>query len=68
MSGTAVGPILIFGIVFSPVYLMLAGWVFGRPRELRLPLLGIGFLVGFMALAWGGMAVFALLVGLLFVS
>jgi hypothetical protein len=68
MSELAVGPILIFGIVLAPVYLMLAGWLFGRPRELRLPLIGVGFLVGFTALAWGGMALFALLVDLLFVA
>jgi hypothetical protein len=59
MSGNALGPILIFGIVLSPVYLMLAGWLFGRPRELRLPLIGIGYLVGFTVLAWGGLAMFA---------
>ena len=68
MSDLAAGPILIFGVVFSPVYLMLAGWLFGRPRELRLPMIGLGFLVGFTALAWGGMALFALLVDLLFVA
>jgi hypothetical protein len=68
MSAPTLGPILIFGIVLSPVYLMLLGWLFGRPRELRLPLVGLGFLVGFTVLAWGGMAAFGLLVDLLFVS
>jgi hypothetical protein len=68
MSGTAVGPVLIFGIVLSPVYLMLAGWLLGRPRELRLPLIGIGFLVAFTVLAWSGLAMFGLAVDLLFVS
>ena len=50
---------LLLGIVFSPFYLMLGGWLFGRPRELRLPLIGIGFLVGLTVVAWGGMALFA---------
>lgn len=68
MSATTLGPILIFGVVLSPVYLLLAGWILGRPREVRLPLVGVGFLVGFTVLAWGGMAVFGLLVDLLFVS
>jgi hypothetical protein len=58
MSATALGPVLIFAIVLSPLYLMVAGWLFGRPRELRLPLIGLGFLSGFMVLAWGGMAAF----------
>jgi hypothetical protein len=50
--------VLLFGVVMSPVYLMLAGWVFGRPREIRLPLVGLGFLAGFTVLAWGGLALF----------
>ena len=68
MAATTLGPILMFAVVLSPVYLMLAGWLFGRPRELRLPLIGLGLLAGFTALAWGGMALFGLAVELLFVS
>ncbi len=68
MTGFGLGPVLIFGIVLSPVYLMLIGWLLGRPRELRLPLIGIGYLAGFTALAWGGMALFALLVDILFIA
>jgi hypothetical protein len=66
MSATTLGPVLLFGVVLSPVYLMLAGWILGRPREVRLPLIGLGFLAGFTVLAWGGMAAFGLLVELLF--
>lgn len=57
---------LLLGIVFAPFYLMVAGWVFGRPREWRMPLIGFGFLVGLTVLAWGGMAIFAWLLGLAF--
>ena len=66
MTNGPFGLFLIFGIILSPVYLMLAGWLFGRPRELRLPLIGAGFIAGFTALAWGGMAAFALAVDLLY--
>jgi hypothetical protein len=59
-----VGPLLLFGIVLAPVYLMLAGWFLGRPCEARLPLIGVGFLAGFTARAWGGMALFGVLLGL----
>jgi hypothetical protein len=66
MNETGIGPVLIFGIVLAPVYLMLAGWLFGRPRDLRLPMIGVGLLIGFTVLAWGGMAVLGLLLDLAF--
>ena len=66
MNGGPIGLWLIFGVVLSPVYLMLIGWLFGRPRELRLPMIGLGFIAGFTALAWGGMAAFAKAVELLY--
>lgn len=59
MMEAGVGRVLLFGIVFSPVYLMLAAWFLGRPRQLRLPLIGVGLLAGFTILAWGGLAAFA---------
>lgn len=61
MNTASYGLWLLFGVVLAPFYLMLAGWFFGRPRELRLPLIGAGFLVGLTILAWGGMAIFGLL-------
>lgn len=66
MSGSSYGLWLLLGVVFAPFYLMLAGWFFGRPREVRLPLVGLGFLVGLTVLAWGGMALFALALDVVF--
>ena len=60
------GEILIPGIVFAPVYLMLVGWFLGGPREVRLPLLGVGYLVGATAMLWAGLAIFALLLDVVF--
>lgn len=57
---------LLLGIVFAPFYLMLAGWFLGRPRQWRLPLIGLGFLIGLTAVAWGGLALFAVLIGAFF--
>jgi hypothetical protein len=57
---------LLLGIVFAPFYLMLGGWFLSRPRELRLPLIGVGLLIALTALAWGGMALFAFLLNLAF--
>ncbi len=53
------GDILILGIIFAPVYLMLIGWFLGRPRSLRLPLIGVSYLVVFTVAMWGGLALFA---------
>ncbi len=53
------GDILILGIVFAPVYVMLIGWFLGRPRSLRLPLLGVGYLAAITVAMWGGLALFA---------
>lgn len=46
---------LLFGIVLLPVYLMLIGWFFAGPRDLRLPMIGTVVLVGLVVLAWGGL-------------
>lgn len=58
MTDPTYGLWLLLGVVFTPFYLMLAGWLFGRPREWRMPLIGLGLMVGLTALAWGGMAIF----------
>lgn len=68
MSTPAFGLWLLFGIVLTPVYLMLAGWFLGSPRQLRLPLIGLGFLVGLTVLAWGGLALFAAMLRIVFYS
>ena len=60
------GEIVILGIVFAPVYLMLLGWFLGRPRELRLPLIGVGYLVSITVGMWVGMALFAAALGVVF--
>lgn len=59
-------PWLIFGILLLPVYLVLLGWLLGKPRSLRLMLMGLGYLVGLTVLLWGGLAVFAAVVGAVF--
>lgn len=65
MNTPTYGLWLLFGVVLTPLYLMLAGWIFGRPRQLRMPVIGVGFLIGLTVVAWGGMALFALLLGTL---
>ncbi|MBI4298108.1 MAG: hypothetical protein HY676_06225 [Chloroflexi bacterium] len=61
-----VGAWLIFGIVLLPVYAMLLGWFVGKPRNLRLALMGVGYLIAIPTLLWGGLALFVALLGRLF--
>lgn len=51
----ATGFILLFGVILSPVYLMLFGWFFSKPREVRLPLIGTAVLVGLFVAVWMGL-------------
>ncbi len=44
---TTFGILIMFGIVFVPVYVMFLGWFFGKPRELRPVVKGVGYLVVF---------------------
>lgn len=60
------GEIVILGVVFAPVYLMLFGWFLGRPRELRLPLMGVAYLVSITVAMWVGLALFAAMLGVVF--
>lgn len=57
---------LIFGIVMLPVYGLLLGWFFGKPRNFRLALMGVGYLVGLIVLLWGGLFVFGEVLRLVF--
>ena len=66
MDAPSYGIWLLLGIVFAPFYLTLGGWFLGRPRQMRLPLLALGSLIGLTALAWGGMALFGVLIHLVF--
>jgi len=61
-----VGTWLIFGIVLVPVYMVLLGWFLGKPRNLRLSLLGVGYVVGLTTLLWIGLALMTVVARLLF--
>lgn len=54
---TNIGLIVIFGIVMIPVYLMVAGWLFGTPRDYRTVGVSVGYMVGFTALIVIGLAI-----------
>ncbi len=45
---TSIGLYVIFGVVLLPLYVMLGGWFLDDPRQLRSPLIGLGYVVGFV--------------------
>ncbi|MDO8688557.1 MAG: hypothetical protein Q7R39_00845 [Dehalococcoidia bacterium] len=61
-----VGTWLIFGIVLLPVYTILLGWFLGKPRNLRLSLLGVGYVIAMASLLWSGLALMSFIARLLF--
>lgn len=46
---THVGLLVIFGIVLLPVYAMIAGWIFGKPRDFRTVGIGLASVFGLIA-------------------
>ena len=62
---TTFGILIMFGIVFVPVYVMFAGWIFGKPREYRPVLKGIGYLVVFTIAIVASLGVLGLVLSLI---
>ena len=64
--GLPVGRWLLFGIILVPVYGMLLGWFLGKPRNIRLALRGVAYLLGMIVLLWGGLFAFSMLIRFVF--
>jgi len=60
------GTIVIFGIIFVPLYSVLIGWFAGEPSDAEVGFLGVGILASFIMSLWGGLFVLTVLFGLLF--
>lgn len=59
-----IGLIVIFGVVMIPVYAMVLGWIAGKPRDGRSTVLGLGYLVGFLAFLIAGTWIAGRVIGL----
>ena len=64
-DATTFGILIMFGIVFVPVYVMLAGWFLGEPREFRPVAKGIGYLVAYTGVIIIGLAVLGTILSLI---
>lgn len=61
-----IGTYLIFGVILVPVYVMVAAWFLGEPRDTSTGLLGVGYLVGITAQMWIGMFILTMIIGVVF--
>ncbi|MDJ1434534.1 hypothetical protein [Halostagnicola sp. A-GB9-2] len=60
------GTWLIFGIILMPVYVMVAAWFLGAPRDTKSALMGVGYLVSITTGLWLSMFIGMEIVGLVF--
>lgn len=60
------GTWIIFGVVLVPVYVMIAAWFLGEPRDTKTGLLGVSYLVGLTTSMWVSMLILTLLIGVVF--
>ncbi len=58
-----VGGYVIFGFIMLPVYLMVLGWVVGKPRDFRTVAITMGYVIALLASIVAGLAVLGLVVG-----
>jgi hypothetical protein len=60
------GTVVIFGLIFAPLYSVLIGWFAGEPSDAEIGFLGVGYLASFIASLWGGLFVLTVILGVLF--
>ncbi|WP_222919090.1 hypothetical protein [Natrinema sp. SYSU A 869] len=60
------GTWIIFAVILVPVYIMLAAWFLGEPRDTKAGLTGVSYLVGLTTSMWVGMFVLTVLIGVVF--
>ncbi|MFW5905323.1 MAG: hypothetical protein ACOCUO_00575 [archaeon] len=60
------GTYLIFGIVLLPIYIMIASWFLGKPRDNSKTVLGLIYLAGLTIALWGGLFVVTMIIMFLF--
>lgn len=60
------GTYIIFGVVLLPIYVMIIAWFTGAPRDTKVGLLGVTYLVGIATSMWVSMLVMTVLIGIIF--
>ncbi len=57
---TTIGLYILVGILLLPVYTVVAGWLFGEPRDLRTAGIGFGVLIAMTVFMIAGTAIMGL--------
>lgn len=60
------GTYVIFGIVLLPVYIMLAAWFLGEPRDRKSQLLGVSYVTGITVGLWTGALIATMVIKFIF--
>jgi len=60
------GTYLIFGVILVPIYVMIAAWFLGEPRDTKTSIMGVSYLVGITAQMWIGMFFLTIIIGAVF--
>ncbi|APX96204.1 hypothetical protein [Natronorubrum daqingense] len=60
-----IGLFVVFGVVLVPVYVMLAGWFLGKPRDFRTAFIGLGAILGSIIVLIIGTAIAGAAIGVL---
>ncbi|OVE86281.1 hypothetical protein [Natronolimnobius baerhuensis] len=61
-----IGTWIIFGVVLVPIYVMIAAWFAGAPRDTKTGGMGVVYLVGITAGMWVPMFFLTVLIGIVF--
>lgn len=57
-----IGLYVIFGIIMLPVYVMIAGWILGKPHDYRSVAMTFGYIAAYIIAIIAGLAVLGLVI------
>ena len=64
--GRPIGQWLFPFIILMPIYGMLIAWFFGKPRNTKLALRGVAYLLGLIVVLWGGLYLLSVIIKIVF--
>ena len=62
----APGTWVIFAVIGLPVYTVIIAWFLGKPRTLKTSVMGVAYLVSFIASVWIGLFLLTMVIRFVF--